>query len=84
MFYAILSCYVRTADSIVISSFLVLLLEKTRLPDVYAWFLSPGLLNERLRGVNRPREIAGKTENIISDGTKLFGSSKDTEKEEES
>jgi cell volume regulation protein A len=67
--------------SIVITSFLVLLLEKTSLPNLYAWVLSPGLWQERLKGVPRPREIAGKTDNIIPNGVKLFGGTKDTEKD---
>jgi len=70
--------------SIVITSFLVLLLEKTRLPDLYAWVLAPGLLNERLKRIPRPSEIAGKTDNMIPNGDKLFGSSTDTKKEEKS
>jgi len=66
--------------SIVITSFLVLLLEKTNLPDLYAWILSPGLLQSRLKTTPRPKEIAGKTENIIPSGDKLFGSTGDTKK----
>ncbi|MFC1987807.1 cation:proton antiporter [Chloroflexota bacterium] len=75
--------------SILITSFLVLLLEKTRLPDLYAWILSPGLLKSRLKTISRHDEIAGKTENIIPDGTKLFGGTGDNrqgliEKDEDS
>ena len=66
--------------SIVITSFLVLLLEKTKLSDLYAWFLSPGLVKLRLKTVPRPKEIAGKTDNIIPNGTKLFGGTGDTVK----
>ncbi len=66
--------------SIVITSFLVLLLEKTKLPDLYAWILSPGLLQSRLKTTPRPKEIAGKTDNIIPSGDKLFGSTGDTKK----
>jgi NhaP-type Na+/H+ or K+/H+ antiporter len=63
--------------SIVITSFLVVLLEKTKLPDLYAWALSPGLPKLRLKRIPRPKEIAGKTDNIIPNGTKLFGGTGD-------
>ncbi|MFC1933335.1 cation:proton antiporter [Chloroflexota bacterium] len=66
--------------SIVITSFLVLLLEKTKLSDLYAWVLSPGLIKLRMKTVPRPKEIAGKTDNIIPNGTKLFGGTGDTRK----
>jgi cell volume regulation protein A len=66
--------------SIVITSFLVILVEKTKLSDLYYWFLSPGLLKSRLKAVPRPEELAGKTDNIIPNGTKLFGGTDDTEK----
>jgi cell volume regulation protein A len=66
--------------SIVITSFLVILVEKTKLSDLYYWFLSPGLLKSRLKAVPRPEELAGKTDNIIPNGTKLFGGTGDTEK----
>lgn len=66
--------------SIVITSLLVLLLEKTKLPDLYAWVLSPGLPKLRRKTVTRPKEIAGETDNIIPDGTKLFGGTSDTGK----
>jgi len=65
--------------SIVITSFLVLLLEKTRLPDLYAWILAPGLLKSGLKTAPRPKEMAGKTGNIIPDGARLFGGAGDTE-----
>ncbi len=63
--------------SIVITSFLVILLEKTRLPDLYAWVLSPGLPGLRQKPVPRPKEIAREKYTIIPDGTKLFGGSGD-------
>jgi NhaP-type Na+/H+ or K+/H+ antiporter len=66
--------------SIVITSFLVILLEKTKLSELYNWFLSPGLLKSRLKTMPRPRELAGKTENIIPNGTKLFGGTDDIKK----
>jgi cell volume regulation protein A len=70
--------------SIVMTSFLVLLLEKTPLPGLYAWILSPGLLSERLKRVPRPAEIAGKTDNIVPNGGKLFGGTADINKHEKS
>jgi cell volume regulation protein A len=67
--------------SIVLTSLLVLFLEKTRLPDVYFWALYPGLRKSRGEKMSRPAEIGGKTENIIPDGPKLFGGGGgDTEK----
>jgi cell volume regulation protein A len=66
--------------SIVITSFLVLLLEKTKLPDLYAWALSPGLPKLRRKTIPRLKEISGETDNIIADGTKLFGGAGDTRK----
>ena len=59
--------------SIVFTSFLVILLEKTRLPDLYARALSPGLPKLRRKTTPRPKEIAGEKDNIIPDGTRLFG-----------
>ncbi|MFH1646762.1 MAG: cation:proton antiporter [Chloroflexota bacterium] len=59
--------------SIVLCSFLVLLLEKTSLPELYRWVLSPNVPQWWLRLAARPREIAGKTEDITPTGDKLFG-----------
>jgi NhaP-type Na+/H+ or K+/H+ antiporter len=66
--------------SIVFTSVLVILLEKTRLTDLYARALYPGQPELRREATPRPREIAGKTDKIIPDGTKLFGGSGDIEK----
>jgi len=66
--------------SIVFTSFLVILLEKTRLTDLYAWALYPGRPELRREETPHPGEIAGKTDKIIPDGSKLFGGSGDTEK----
>jgi cell volume regulation protein A len=66
--------------SIVFTSFLVILLEKTRLTDLYVWALYPGLPKSKRKTITRPREIAGKTDKIIPDGTKLFGSPGDIDK----
>jgi cell volume regulation protein A len=66
--------------SIVITSFLVIFIEKTKLSDLYAWFLAPELIKARLKTIPRPRELAGKTDGIIPNGTKLFGGTEDIEK----
>lgn len=66
--------------SIVITSILVLLLEKTRLPELYSWILSPGIPNWWLRAASRPKDIAGKTAGIMPNGEKLFGGGADREK----
>ena len=66
--------------SILITSFLVILLEKTKLSDLYAWVLSPGLLKLRLKEIPRPKEIAGETDNIIPNGKNLFGGTGDIRK----
>ena len=63
--------------SIVFTSFLVVLLEKTRLTGLYVWALYPRQPELRRKAVPRPREIAGKTDKVIPDGAKLFGSSGD-------
>jgi len=59
--------------SIVMTSLLVITIEKTKLSDAYAWMLSPGI--PRLRFWARPRsEIQSiKTRDITPAGTKLFG-----------
>ncbi|MBN2187290.1 MAG: cation:proton antiporter, partial [Dehalococcoidia bacterium] len=61
--------------SIVFTSFLVILLEKTRLTDLYVRALYPKQQTLRRERVPRPRKIAGKTDKIIPDGTRLFGDS---------
>jgi hypothetical protein len=63
--------------SIVITSLLVFLIEKTRLSDLYSWILSPGLIKFRLKTIPRPKEIVAGTEDIIPNGTKLFGATGD-------
>ncbi len=66
--------------SIVLTSLLVFLLEKTKLTDLYAWALSPGLPNLRRKTIPRLKEIAGEADNIIPNGTKLFGGTGDIKK----
>ncbi len=66
--------------SIVITSFLVILIEKTKLADLYARVLLPGLPKLRQKAGRRLRDIAGKSDNITPDGAKLFGGSSDIRK----
>jgi cell volume regulation protein A len=63
--------------SIVFTSFLVILLEKTRLTDLYAWAFSPRLPKLQRKTEPRPSEIYGKADKIIPDGSKLFGGAGD-------
>jgi len=59
--------------SIVLTSFLAFLLEKTPLPGLYAWIMSPRM-PRRGRGTTAEYvDVAGKTGEIIPDGEKLFG-----------
>ncbi len=59
--------------SIVMTSVLVLLIEKTKFADLYAWFFTPGL--PRLRIARRPasERLAEETGGITPSGSKLFG-----------
>jgi cell volume regulation protein A len=59
--------------SIVITAFLVILLEKTKLPELYAWMLSPGPPKAKRKMTTRPEEIGGEAGNVIPDGERLFG-----------
>ncbi|MFC1943400.1 cation:proton antiporter [Chloroflexota bacterium] len=59
--------------SIVATSFLVLLIEKTRFSRFYSWVLSPSFPRLRPRIVPHPKDIAGETDNFVTNGAKLFG-----------
>lgn len=59
--------------SIVVTSILVLFLEKTPLPRLYAWFLEPGLWESRIKTIPRPKEISDEIENVEPAGDKMFG-----------
>lgn len=61
--------------SIVITSFLVLLLDKTRLPDLYGWILTPSLPKIRFNKESSAKKLSKETEEITPAGTKLFGGS---------
>jgi len=66
--------------SIVITSILVLLLEKTRLPDVYAWVFSPSMPKFGLKAGPRPTDMEGRTDDIAPSGDKLFGGGEEKNK----
>jgi len=74
--------------SIVATSFLVLAIEKTRFSGFYNWLLSPGFPRLRPRIVPHPKDIAGETDNYVTNGAKLFGHTgvirKSLDKEDES
>ena len=59
--------------SIVLTSFLVILLEKTSLPKLYAWMLNPRPPGEKTKKMPRPRELGRDDGQIIPSGDKLFG-----------
>lgn len=59
--------------SIVATSFLVLLIEKTRFFRFCSWLLSPGFPRLRPKIVPHPKDIAGETDNFVANGAKLFG-----------
>ena len=61
--------------SIVITSFLVLLLDKTRLPDLYGWILTPSLPKIRFNKESSAKKLSKETEEITPAGRKLFGGS---------
>jgi cell volume regulation protein A len=59
--------------SIVTTSILVLLIEKTRFSGFYSWLLSPKFPRLRPKIVPHPKDIAGETDNFVTSGAKLFG-----------
>jgi len=67
--------------SIVITSIMVLFLEKTPLPRLYAWFLAPGLWDSRIKTIPRPGEISDEIDDIAPAGDKLFGGPDDIDGE---
>lgn len=69
--------------SIVITSILVLLLEKTRLPDLYAWVFSPSLPKFGQKAKFRPTDMAEQTDAVIPDGDALFGGGEEKKKSPE-
>jgi len=61
--------------SIVMTSFLVLLLDKAGLTALYGWLLSPTFTNLRFKARTGPKKLSDDAEKIIPAGTKLFGGS---------
>ncbi len=59
--------------SIVLTSFLAFMLEKTPLPGLYAWIMSPRMHRWGSGTTTEHMDVAGKTGDIIPDGEKLFG-----------
>ena len=65
--------------SIVMTSLLVLSLDKTKMADVYAWVFSPHLPKRGPAATSRPEEETGVTGDIVPVGTRLFGRGKKEE-----
>ncbi len=59
--------------SIVITSILVLLLEKTSLPQLYAWILSPSMPKFGRKTALHTMDMEGRTDGVVPNGDKLFG-----------
>jgi cell volume regulation protein A len=70
--------------SILLTSFLVILLEKTKLSNLYALVLSPKGVKTGRKKTARPSEVDIKTTTVIPDGTRLFGGSGDKGKKDSS
>jgi NhaP-type Na+/H+ or K+/H+ antiporter len=59
--------------SIVITSFLVMLIDKTKFYEIYGWLFSPRLPDILGRKKPQGRESLNKTDDILPAGPKLFG-----------
>ena len=59
--------------SIVITSFLVMLIDQTRFYELYGWLFSPSLPNLFRRTKSQPRQPLSKSDDIIVAGPRLFG-----------
>jgi cell volume regulation protein A len=66
--------------SIVLTSFLAFLLEKTPLPGLYVWIMSPRLPRRGVGTTAEYLDVVGKTGDIIPEGEKLFGGSTEDKK----
>ncbi len=66
--------------SIVFTSLLVLLLEKTPLPRLYAWLFSQSLPRFGGKAGLRPADMEGRMDGIVPSGEKLFGGGEKAEK----
>ena len=60
--------------SILFTSFLVLLLDKTGLPGLFGWVLSPDFTKLRLKTRTSTRNLSDETKDITPAGTRMFGS----------
>jgi NhaP-type Na+/H+ or K+/H+ antiporter len=60
-------------SSIVITSLLVMLIDKTKFYELYGWLFSPRLPNILSRKKLQEREPLGKSDDIVPAGPKLFG-----------
>jgi cell volume regulation protein A len=58
--------------SILLTSFLVILLEKTKLSSLYALVLLPGSHRARQKRAFQPEELDIKSDVVVPDGTRLF------------
>jgi NhaP-type Na+/H+ or K+/H+ antiporter len=63
--------------SIVMTSLLVLSLDKTKLSDLYAWIFAPGMPKLKFARRHPAKKQPDKTDDIIPAGTKLFGKGKE-------
>jgi len=59
--------------SIVLTSFLVMLIDKAKFYTIYGWFFSPRLPRFSAGTKAQPRESLRKSVNIVPAGPKLFG-----------
>jgi len=67
--------------SIVVTSVLVLLLEKTPLPQLYAWVFSPSLPKFGRKTTFHAADMEGRMNAVVPSGEKLFGGGEKGEKE---
>jgi NhaP-type Na+/H+ or K+/H+ antiporter len=61
--------------SIVMTSFLVLLMDKTKLPALYGWILSPNMMVFGTKTRDHSKKLSDETEEVTPIRTKLFGGS---------
>ncbi|MCJ7606114.1 MAG: cation:proton antiporter [Dehalococcoidales bacterium] len=66
--------------SIVGTSILVLLLEKTPLPKLYGWMLTPVSGGDVKKQTFKAEKVTGKSDTLVPTGEKLFGAGDDEEK----
>ncbi|MFC1986229.1 cation:proton antiporter [Chloroflexota bacterium] len=59
--------------SIVITSFLVMLIDKAKFYELYGWLLYPSFSSLFGKTKSQPRELLSKSDDIVQAGPKLFG-----------